>query len=66
MYAPKHVLNISGGFTNAPGKCTQIIADQIIASNGITLNSTCAGTGVKSIGTSGRSGGAATQPRLIL
>ena len=66
LYLPGHTLNVTGGFGNTPGKCSQIIADVINVSNGITLNSNCANTGVKPIGTNGSSGGSATLPRLIL
>ena len=63
MYIPGDTLNLAGGFGNT-SSCTQIIANVIDASNGISLNSSCTGTGVRTIGNGGSAN--ATIARLVL
>ena len=50
LYAPNQAIILNGGTTVANGGCTQVIGDTIIINGDVRLETKCAGTGVKPVG----------------
>jgi hypothetical protein len=52
IYTPNRQLILNGGTTIANSRCTQIIADTLTVNGDIALQTNCAGTGVRPVGSS--------------